>query len=131
MIFMATGSSRLAQITPVTPLHTNVLPVAGSVGMVLEALKFPVRSSAVGTMALFRNELVVCRRPDHEKKKKVLSCRIGPPMVAPYWLRCSGALSSCEAQSFALKIVLRTYSKTEPWKALVPDLVSTLMTPLA
>src|SRR5690242_7724113 len=108
MIFIATGSSRLAQITPVTPLQTIVFAVAGSVGMVLEALKFPVRSSAVGTIALFRNELVVCRSPDHEKKKNVLSCLIGPPMVAPYWLRWKGALSSCEAQSFALKMVLRT-----------------------
>src|SRR5205814_8442153 len=131
MIFVATGSSRLGQITPVTPLQTNVFPVAGSVGIVLDWEKSPTRSSAVGTMALLRKVLVVWRRPDQEKKKKVLSRRIGPPIVAPYWLRCSGAVPTCDAQSFALKIVLRTYSKKEPCQELLPDLVKTLMMPLA
>ena len=64
MIFIATGSSRLGQMTPVTPLQANVCPVAGSTGSVLDALKFPVRSSAVGTMAVFRKVLVVCRSPE-------------------------------------------------------------------
>ena len=64
MIFIATGSSRLAQITPVTPLHAKVCPVAGSVGIVFEALKSPVRSRAVGTMAVFRNVLVFWRSPE-------------------------------------------------------------------
>ena len=64
MIFIATGSRRLGQITPTTPLQTNVWPVAGSVGRVADALKSPVRSSAVGTMAVFRNVLVVWRSPE-------------------------------------------------------------------
>ena len=87
MIFTATGSRRLAQMTPLTPLQVKVALFAGSVGFVAEALKFPTRSKSVGTIALFRNVLVVCRKPEYEKKKNVLSRRIGPPSVPPNWLR--------------------------------------------
>src|SRR6266850_6274178 len=111
MIFVATGSIRLGQITLVTPLHTKARPVAGSTGLVPEAVKLPARSSAVGTTAPFRNELVVWRRPEYEKKKNVWSRLIGPPSVAPNWLRWNGALASVEPQSFALNTVLRRYSK--------------------
>ncbi len=64
MILAATGSMRLGQITPTTPLQTKVCPVAGSTGLVVDALKSPMRSSAVGTMALFRKVLVVWRNPE-------------------------------------------------------------------
>src|SRR5919197_5694043 len=61
---------------------------AAEIGSVTEA-----RSAAVGT----RVELTVgatCRNPSHEPKKNVLSFRIGPPKVAPYWLRCSGVFGA-------------------------------------
>ena len=87
MIFVATGSRRAGQMTPLTLLQVNVAPVAGSVGFVAEALKLPTRSKSVGTMALLRNVLVVWRRPEYEKKKKVLSRLMGPPRVPPNWLR--------------------------------------------
>ena len=64
MIFIATGSSRLAQIAPLTPSQVNTCPVAGSTGKVLDALKSPTRSCAVGTTAVLRNELVVWRNPE-------------------------------------------------------------------
>ncbi len=64
MIFIATGSRRLGQITSVTPLQTKGALVAGSVGLVAEAVKLPVRSRAVGTMAPLRNVLVVWRSPE-------------------------------------------------------------------
>src|SRR5271157_1849569 len=111
MIFMATGSRRLGQITP---LQENVVPVAGSTGLVVEAVKLPVRSRAVGTIALFTNVLVAWRNPEYEKKKKVLSFLIGPPRVAPNWLRWKGALANTEPQSLALNTVLRKNSNTDP-----------------
>ena len=64
MIFIATGSSRSGQITPTTPLQTNGCRLWDRSGMVLDCVKSPVRSTAVGTMALFRNVLVVWRRPE-------------------------------------------------------------------
>ena len=64
MIFIATGSSRFPQMTPTTPLQANSWPVAGSVGIVRDAVKSPVRSSSVGTIALFRNVCVVWRSPE-------------------------------------------------------------------
>ena len=70
-----------------TPLQTKGAVVAGSVGLVAEAVKLPMRSRAVGTRAPLRNELVAWRSPEYEKKKKALSCLIGPPTVPPNWLR--------------------------------------------
>ena len=64
MILAATGSMRLGQITPTTPLQTKICPVAGSTGLVADAVKSPVRSWAVGTTAVFRNVLVFCRSPE-------------------------------------------------------------------
>ena len=64
MIFIATRSSRSAQMTPTTPLQAKGCWVAGSFGMVLDLRKSPVRSAAVGTMALFMNVCVVWRRPE-------------------------------------------------------------------
>ena len=51
-------------MTPTAPLQANSWPVAGSVGIVLDWLKSPVRSSAVGGIALFRNVCVVWRSPE-------------------------------------------------------------------
>ena len=51
-------------MTPTTPLQANSWPVAGSVGTVRDWLKSPLRSSAVGTIALFRNVCVVWRSPE-------------------------------------------------------------------
>src|SRR5215471_316369 len=129
MIFIATGSRRFWQMAPVTPLQANASPVAGSVGIVLDWLKSPARSSAVGTTALFRNVLVVCRRPEYDAKKKVRSWTIGPPAVAPNWLRLSGGGAAVDPQSLALSVPSRKYSNADPWAALVPLLVTTLMTP--
>jgi hypothetical protein len=117
-------------MTPATPPHAKVWPVAGSVGIVREALKSPVRSGAVGTMAVLRKVLVVCRSPEYETKKNVWSLLSGPPRVAPNWFRLSGGLSSWDPQSLALSFSSRVYSNTEPRNLLVPDLVRTLITPL-
>ena len=46
------------------PLHTNAALVAGSVGLVAEAVKLPARSRAVGTRAPLRNVLVAWRSPE-------------------------------------------------------------------
>ena len=64
-------------------------------------------------------------------KKNVRSRLIGPPRVPPNWLRLRGGLSNTAPQSLASKRPLRAYSKTEPLFLLVPDLVTTLITPLA
>src|SRR5688572_24614759 len=131
MIFIATGSSRFGQITPTTPLHVNGCKgVAGSFGTVLDALKSPVRSAAVRTMAVFRNVCVVRRRHEYVVKKNVRSWTIGPPSVPPNWFRLSGGVASTEPHSFAFILPSRTYSKAEPLYLLVPDFVTTLMMPL-
>src|SRR5215831_923380 len=130
MIFIATGSRRFGQMTPVTPLHANVWPVAGSVGIVFDALKSPTRSCAVGTMALLRNVLVDWRSPEYVAKKNVRSRAIGPPAVPPNWLRLSGGVASVEPQSLAFIAPLRKYSKADPLYLLVPAFVMTLMMPL-
>src|SRR5260221_6529156 len=127
MIFIATGSRRFAQIAPTTPLQTDVCPVAGSVGKVLDWLKSPTRSRAVGTIAVLKNVLVVWRRPEYVPKKNVLSCAIGPPIVPPNWLRLSGGVASSELPSFAFHFPSRPYSKTQPLQLLVPGLVTTVM----
>ncbi len=67
---------------------------------------------------------------------------MGPPKVAPNWLRCKGALGAgtklpvgestgWTPQSLALKTVFLRNSNAEPWNSFVPDLVSTFTTPLA
>src|SRR6267378_1414566 len=86
------------------------------------------RSASVGT----RVELTVgftWRKPSQDPKKNVLSLRMGPPKVAPYWLRCSvflAPLSLLVKKSAASILELRRYSKAEPWNWLVPLLVTTL-----
>src|ERR1043166_8713765 len=114
MILTATLSCRLGQVSFWTPLQTKGALVAGSVGLVAEAVKLPVRSRAVGTRAPLRKVLVAWRSPEYEAKKNALSFLIGPPRVAPNWLRWKGALARVDPQSLALKTVLRRNSKTEP-----------------
>src|SRR5260221_11617685 len=127
MIFIATGSRRFAQIAPTTPLQTDVCPVAGSVGKVLDWLKSPTRSRAVGTIAVLKNVLVVWRRPEYVPKKNVLSCAIGPPIVPPNWLRLSGGGGRHALQSFAVPFLEPPRSKTQPLRLLVYGLVVTLV----
>ena len=67
-------------------LFGNSAPVVGSV-MLMEP-KSPPRISSVGTTAEYV-ELpefpLRCRELSHPPKKKVLFCRIGPPILAPNW----------------------------------------------
>src|SRR5206468_7550925 len=65
------------------------------------------------------------RSPSNAPKKKVLFLTIGPPSDPPYWFRLKGGLSTSK------KLVesspeLRQYSNTDPWMALLPDLVAML-----
>src|SRR6266404_4091564 len=70
------------------------------------------RSASVGTRVV----LTVgdtWRKPSHDTKKKVLSLRIGPPKVAPYWFRCRGFLvppNLLVKKSAASMFELRKYS---------------------
>src|SRR5579863_6444046 len=80
MMFCAVGSSRFLGMT----LPGNGALLSGSTGGILDCEKSPLRSSAVGTMALFRNELMIWRRPEYVPKKNVLFLRMGPPMLPPY-----------------------------------------------
>ena len=63
-------------------------------------------------------------------KKNVWLWRSGPPIVPPNWLRLNGGVSSCDPHSFVFMWPSRRYSNADPLNALVPDLVSTLITPL-
>src|SRR5260370_835077 len=79
-ILRAVGSKRPIGIIP----FPNGAPLfCGSVGLVLDCEKSPVRSSAVGTMALLKKLLVIWRSPEYVPKKKVLLRITGPPMVPP------------------------------------------------
>src|SRR5215813_5290205 len=75
------------------------------------------RSASVGT----RVELTcgdTWRKPSHDPKKNVLFLTMGPPSVAPYWLRCSGfflAPALFVKKSAASNASLRKNSKAEPW----------------
>ncbi len=59
-MFSAVGSSRFAGMM----LPGNGALFSGSIGAIFECEKSPVRSRGVGTIALFRNELVICRSPE-------------------------------------------------------------------
>src|ERR1700730_7226788 len=79
-ILRAVGSKRLSGIIP----PPNGAPLfRGSVGLTLDCEKSPVRSSAVGTIALLKKLLVIWRSPEYVPKKKVLFLMTGPPMVPP------------------------------------------------
>src|SRR5882762_2192451 len=56
---------------------------SGSVGLILDCEKSPVRSRAVGTIALLKKLLVIWRSPEYVPKKKVLLRITGPPMLPP------------------------------------------------
>src|SRR6185369_831419 len=86
------------------------------------------RSASVGTRVALTVGFT-WRKPSQDPKKNVLSLRMGPPKVAPYWLRCSVflvPLSLFVKKSAASKLELRRYSNTEPWNWLVPLLVTIL-----
>src|SRR3954454_13506402 len=69
-----------------------------------------------------------CRRPSYVPKKNVLLLMIGPPMLAPNWLRRNG---DCGAGSALKKFressaSSRKNSNASPWKTLAPERVAML-----
>src|SRR6185369_6713679 len=67
------------------------------------------------------------RRPSYEKKKNVLSRKIGPPITPPKLFCLSagfGKPSRLLNQSLASSASLRKYSKTEPVNRFVPGRVT-------
>src|SRR5215471_17039825 len=87
----------------------------------------PLRKSSVGTIRAELSVSLRSFRASQFRKKNSRSFLIGPPSDTPYTLRFSFALGRpawLAKKSFALVLVLRRYSYKEPWKALVPLLVS-------
>ena len=93
--------------------------------------KFPESSSPVG----WKYDCCCERRyfqPSHAKWKKVLLRITGPPTAAPYWFWRNGVGPSRPASRKGLResnASLRRNSQTAPWKSLVPDLETRLITP--
>src|SRR5262244_3270983 len=70
-----------------TCLPGNGVLLSGSMMLARDAEKSPARWAAVGVTELLVVGATLSRVPWYEKKKKVLSLRIGPPMVPPNWFR--------------------------------------------
>src|SRR5579871_3703104 len=89
------------------------------------------RCAAVGTSVKLGDGFT-WRNSSKDAKTNVLFFLIGPPPVAPNWLRCSGVLVPPDLlikKSVASKSELRRYSNTDPWIILVPLLVTMLTCP--
>src|SRR5713226_10524120 len=91
------------------------------------AEKSPFRSAAVGTTTVSDEIPWTTRRPSYDAKKKVRSFLIVPPNVPPNWF-CLSSGRRRSRKPLALNNWLRRNSYTLPCKALVPDLVTTLIT---
>src|SRR5437868_5801258 len=63
------------------------------------------------------------RSDSQEAKKKVLSFRIGPPILAPNWFRLKGGTERAKKLRES-NTLLRRNSYALPWKELVPDLMT-------
>ena len=115
MIFIATGSSRFGQITPTTPLQTNVCPVAGSVGRVRDG------AEVAGPLQRGRHDRGVQERTGRlpqagvgAEEERLVAPRSDRRAVPPNWLRLSGGVASSEPHSLAFIFPSRKYSNAEP-----------------
>src|ERR1700733_7091277 len=80
--FCATGSSRLGQMTPATPLQLTLGCLAAG-----SAEKSPPASAGGGKLTAVARIWVgvEIRNPSYAPKKKALFRTIGPPTVPPNW----------------------------------------------
>src|SRR6266851_3689667 len=67
----------------IIPFENGAILFVGSVGLILDCEKSPIRSSAVGTTAPLKKLLVIWRSPEYVPKKKVLLRITGPPKLPP------------------------------------------------
>src|SRR6185437_3507232 len=103
--FSATGSIGTWLFGNGVPALFVLVTLPGMTGLTASCEKSPARSAVLGRMAPFMKVFVIWRSPAYEPKKNVLFLTIGPPIVPPNWLRCSGGVAPVFPQSLALKIL--------------------------
>src|SRR5579872_3026526 len=102
--------------------------------------KSPLRSASVGTVVVNGfgwASFILSHAKNQNNLLRVsttLGTNTGPPAVTPYWLRCvtgRGLPAWLRKKSFAVSVLGWLNSHAEPWRALVPLLVTWFSVPPA